>query len=59
MIYFMVVGAILAILGLSAISASDELGLTLFGFGLFGFGVLFVLFLVKRHFDHADGDARP
>jgi hypothetical protein len=31
----------------------------LFGYGLFGFGVLFALFLVKRHFDHADGSARP
>jgi hypothetical protein len=31
----------------------------LFGYGLFGFGVLFALFLVKRHFDHVDGIARP
>jgi hypothetical protein len=31
----------------------------LFGYGLFGFGVLFALFLVKRHFDHQDGTARP
>ncbi|WP_237213786.1 hypothetical protein [Falsiroseomonas oryziterrae] len=59
MIYFMVMGAILAVLGLGAISASEELGLTLFGYGLFGFGVLFALFLLKRHFDHQDGVARP
>ena len=57
--YFIVVGVICALLGLTAISASQELGLTLFGYGLFGFGVLFALFLVKRHFDHADGSARP
>ncbi|WP_270935986.1 hypothetical protein [Falsiroseomonas oryzae] len=59
MIYFVVLGAILAVLGLAAISAAQELGLMLFGYGLFGFGVLFALFLVKRHFDHQDGSARP
>jgi hypothetical protein len=59
MIYFVVMGALLAVLGLAAISAAQEFGLALFGYGLFGFGVLFALFLVKRHFDHADGSARP
>ena len=58
MTYFVVFSAVLAVLGLTAISAAQELGLTLFGYGLFGFGVLFALFLVKRHFDHADGVAR-
>jgi hypothetical protein len=59
MIYFMVLGAILAVLGLAAVSAAEELGLLLFGYGLFGFGVLFALFLLKRHFDLRDGSARP
>ena len=59
MIYFTLFGAILALVGLAAISVAEELGLMLFGYGLFGFGVLFVLFLVKRHFDHVDGIARP
>jgi hypothetical protein len=59
MIYFTVFGAILAIIGLAAVSAAEEFGLMLFGYGLFAFGVLFALFLVKRHFDHADGSARP
>jgi hypothetical protein len=59
MIYFVALGALCTVLGLAAISASQELGLTLFGFGLAGFGVLFALFLVKRHFDHADGSAKP
>jgi uncharacterized membrane protein len=57
-IYFIIVAAITAVLGLGAISAATEVGLMLFGYGLFGFGVLFALFLVKRHFDHADGVAR-
>lgn len=59
MIYFTVFGAVLAIIGLAAISAAEEFGLALFGYGLFAFGVLFALFLVKRHFDHSDGVARP
>lgn len=59
MTYFTVLGAILAIIGLAAISAAEEFGLELFGYALFAFGVLFALFLVKRHFDHADGSARP
>jgi hypothetical protein len=59
MTYFIVFGAILAVIGLAAISVAEEGGLMLFGYGLFGFGVLFALFLVKRHFDHADGSARP
>lgn len=58
MTYFVALGALLTVLGLAAISASSELGLTLFGYGLAGFGVLFSLFLVKRHYDHADGSAR-
>ena len=59
MIYFLALCGILAVLGLAAISAAQELGLALFGYGLFGFAVLFGLFLVKRHFDHADGSAKP
>jgi hypothetical protein len=59
MYYFMAMGAVLAVLGLAAISAAQDVGMTIFGFGLFAFGVLFALFLLKRHFDHADGSARP
>lgn len=59
MTYFGILGVLLSILGLAAIAAAQETGLELFGFGLFGFGVFFTLFLVKRHFDHADGSARP
>lgn len=59
MYYFMAIGALLAIIGIAAISAAQDLGMTIFGYGLFLFGVLFALFLLKRHFDHVDGSARP
>jgi bacteriorhodopsin len=58
MIYFLVMSAILAVLGLAAASAAQDAAFALFGYGLFGFAVLFALFLVKRHFDAAEG-ARP
>jgi uncharacterized membrane protein len=58
MYYFIVLAALASVIGLAAISVAQELGLMLFGYGLFGFGVLFALFLVKRHYDHADGVAR-
>lgn len=59
MIYFVTIGAISAVIGLAAAAAAVDVGMTIFGYGLFAFGVLFALFLVKRHFDHADGSARP
>lgn len=54
MIYFMVFSAIAALLGLATAAAAHDAALAIFGYGLFGFGVLFALFLVKRHFDAVD-----
>lgn len=54
MIYFLVLAAIVTVIGIAAAAAATEVGLSIFGFSLFGFGVLFALFLVKRHFDEAD-----
>ncbi|NGM22300.1 hypothetical protein G3576_19940 [Roseomonas stagni] len=54
MIYFLVFSALMSVIGLAAAAAAQEIGLAIFGYGLFGFGVLFALFLVKRHFDAAD-----
>jgi len=59
MTYFIVIGAICAVLGLATISAAQDIALSLFGYGLFLFGTLFALFLVKRHFDLKDGSGRP
>ena len=59
MIYFMGMSVLCAVLGLAAIAAATDVGMSLFGYGLFGFGVAFALFLLKRHFDHQDGTARP
>lgn len=58
MTYFLIVSAIAALLGLYVAGAATATPFALFGFALFLFGVLFALFLVKRHFDHQDGVAR-
>jgi hypothetical protein len=54
MIYFMVLSAVVAILGLFLAAASVQTALSMFGFALFLFGTLFAFFLVKSHFDQKD-----
>jgi pyruvate dehydrogenase complex dehydrogenase (E1) component len=58
MTYFLAVSVIVALLGLYVASAATATSFAIFGFALMLFGVFFALFLVKRHFDHADGIAR-
>jgi ABC-type uncharacterized transport system permease subunit len=51
---FMILSAALALLGLFAAGAAREVGMSIFGWGLFLFGIGFALFLIKRHFDEAE-----
>jgi hypothetical protein len=52
-IFFTAFAALLALVGLFAAAASHDY-LQFFGLMLFGFGVLFALSCVKRHFDEAE-----
>jgi Na+/phosphate symporter len=54
-IAFMLLAAALALLGLFTAAAAQEVGLVVFGWGLFLFGVGFCLSRVKRTCDEADG----
>jgi Zn-dependent membrane protease YugP len=54
MIYFIGLSTIIALLGLAAAAAAVQASLSVFGLALFGFGVLFGLFMVKLHFDAAE-----
>ncbi|NKC29541.1 hypothetical protein [Falsiroseomonas selenitidurans] len=54
MIYFTGLSALIALIGLAAAAAAQDPVLSTFGLALFGFGVLFGLFLVKQHFDARD-----
>jgi hypothetical protein len=43
-----------ALAGLFAAASARDAGFSMFGLGLFGFGVLFALSLIKRGFDEAE-----
>jgi len=58
MIYFMALSAVVAVLGLFAAAAAVQTALSMFGFALFLFGILFAFFLVKSHFDQKDAESR-
>lgn len=52
-IFFLVLSVLTALVGLVAAAAAHDY-LQLFGFGLLGFGILFALGCVKRHFDELE-----
>ncbi|MGX9963890.1 hypothetical protein ACVFYP_11205 [Roseomonas sp. F4] len=54
MIYFMILSALISLIGLAAAAAAQEASLSYFGLALFAFGVLFGLMLLKQHFDAKD-----
>lgn len=47
--------ALIALAGLKMAADADDLGMTIFGSGLFMFGVLFVFGLLKSYADHFYG----
>jgi hypothetical protein len=53
--FFIAFGGVIALVGLFLAAAAEAPHLTIFAFGLMGFGVLFALSCVKRHFDEAQG----
>jgi apolipoprotein N-acyltransferase len=54
-IAFMTLAVLIALVGLFTAAAAREPHLSLFAWGLFVFGALFCLSLVKRTFDEAEG----
>lgn len=52
---FAVLATVLALIGLVLWAKAHDFGMAWFGFGLVFFGVAFDFFLVKRHFDRAEG----
>ncbi len=53
-VYFFALAVLAALAGLFTAAASQDIGLSIFGYGLMGFGVFFALNMVKRHFDQAE-----
>jgi hypothetical protein len=42
------------LLGLFAAAAAQDIGMSIFGFGLIGLGVLCIFHTIKSHFDQAE-----
>ena len=57
--FFMVLSAAIAVLGLFTVGGARDLALTIFGLGLFFFGVLFGFSLIKRTYDEAAECSNP
>jgi hypothetical protein len=57
-VFFIAFSVLVALAGLFAAAAATEIGLSIFGFGLFLFGVLFAYNTVKRIFDRAEAASR-
>lgn len=53
-IFFIAFALVIALVGLLAAGAAQDFGMTIFGFGLIGFGLLFSFSLIKRHYDELD-----
>ena len=49
-----IVAALIALLGIILASHALDIGMTTFGFGLVVFGVGFVFWLIKDHWDEAE-----
>ncbi len=52
-VFFLVLAVLIALTGLFAAAAAHDY-LQAFGLGLFGFGTLFALGCIKRHFDEIE-----
>jgi hypothetical protein len=53
-VLFMVASGLIALVGLFAIAAAQDIGITLFGYGLVAFGIAFGFSLLKRGFDEGE-----
>jgi hypothetical protein len=52
-IFFIALYGLLALLGLFAAAKAQDIGMSIFGFGLIGFGLFCVFHSIKSHFDEA------
>ena len=54
-VFFLGLYGLLALLGLFAAAKAQDIGMSIFGFGLIGLGVLCIFHTIKSHFDQAEG----
>jgi hypothetical protein len=51
---FGIFGALCALIGAVLAAGAVDIGMTVFGFGLVGFGVWLIFWLIKDHFDERE-----
>jgi hypothetical protein len=51
--FFLALYGLLALLGLFTAAKAQDIGMSIFGFGLIGFGLLCIFHGIKAHFDQA------
>ncbi|MCA3351863.1 MAG: hypothetical protein INF97_14820 [Roseomonas sp.] len=54
-VFFLGLYGLLALLGLFAAAKAQDIGMSIFGFGLIGFGLFCIFHTIKSHFDQAEG----
>ena len=55
-VFFLGLYGLLALLGLFTAAKAQDIGMSIFGFGLIGFGVLCIFNTIKSHFDQAEAE---
>ena len=53
-VFFLGLYGLLALLGLFTAAAAQDIGMSIFGFGLIGFSLFCIFHTIKSHFDHAE-----
>jgi hypothetical protein len=53
-VFFLALYGLLALLGLFTAAKAQDIGMSIFGFGLIGFALLCLFHTIKSHFDEAE-----
>jgi hypothetical protein len=53
-VFFLALYGMLALLGLFTAAAAQDIGMSIFGFGLIGFSLFCIFHTIKTHFDQAE-----
>ena len=55
-VFFLGLYGLLALLGLFAAAAAQDIGMSIFGFGLISFSLFCIFHTIKTHFDQAEAN---
>jgi hypothetical protein len=55
-VFFLGLYGLLALLGLFAAAKAQDIGMSIFGFGLIGFSLFCIFHTIKTHFDQAEAN---